>query len=80
MAREVREYFYTLVTCLGEGTACQESIPSEVSNLVECHNGDNVVVSNILTTAPEGYKIDSVRIYCAVTMVDSMVRNKSQCS
>ncbi|MBF1392478.1 MAG: hypothetical protein HXN28_07890, partial [Prevotella histicola] len=59
MAREVREYFYTLVTCLGEGTACQESIPSEVSNLVECHNGDSVVVSNILTTAPDGYKIDS---------------------
>ena len=70
MAREVREYFYTLVTCLGEGTACQESLPSEVSNLVECHNGDDVVVSNILTTAPNGYKIDSVRIYCAVTMVD----------
>lgn len=57
LAREVRQYFYTLVTCLGEGSACQESLPSEPSDFVECHNQDNVVISNIITQAPEGYHI-----------------------
>lgn len=70
LAREVRQYFYTLVTCLGEDSACQESLPSEPSDYVECHNQDDVVISGILTTAPSEYKIDSVRIYCAVTMLD----------
>lgn len=70
LAREVRQYFYTLVTCLDSGSACQESLPSEPSDYVECHNQDDVVISGILTEAPPEYKITSVRIYCAVTMLD----------
>ena len=70
LAREVRQYFYTLVTCLGEGSACQESLPSEPSDFVECHNQDDVVISGITTDATPEYKITSVRIYCAVTMLD----------
>lgn len=70
LAREVRQYFYTLVTCLDSGSACQESLPSEPSDYVECHNQDDVVISGILTEAPPEYKITSVRIYCAATMLD----------
>lgn len=68
-AREVRQYYYTLITCLGDGTACQESMPSLPSDVIDCHNTDDVVISGILTDAGD-YKIDKVRIYCAVTHVD----------
>lgn len=68
-AREVRQYYYTLVTCLGDGTACQESAPSLPSDVIDCHSTDDVVISGIMTE-PGDYKIDYVRLYCAVTNVD----------
>lgn len=68
-SREVRQYYYTMVTCLDDGSACQESAPSLPSDIIDCHNTDDVVVSGILTDSAD-YKIDKVRIYCATTYLD----------
>lgn len=68
-SREVRQYYYTLVTCLGDGAACQESAPSEPSDIIDCHNKDDVVISGITTDSGD-YKVDYVRVYCATTYLD----------
>lgn len=61
--REIRQYVYTLVNQFGE------SAPSNVSDVVVTDNDLDVVLSGIPTTF-DGYSVDSIRVYCAVSGLD----------
>lgn len=62
--REGRQYYYTLVNDFG-----QESMPSEISELLVCGNDGDVVISG-LPAEFDGWCVSGLRIYCAVTGLD----------
>lgn len=71
---EARQYYYTLVNDW-DGAGLQESMPSAVSDVLLCHNDNDVVLSGI-PTAFDGYCVRAVRIYCAVTGLEYGSENK----
>jgi len=56
--KETRGYVYTFVNKYG-----QEGPPSEVSDLIDIYDGNNVTVGNMDTSVDSSYAVDTKRIY-----------------